>query len=186
MAWQGFGVGGGGGWLVSCGILQGALEGENDVEATPRALQGPGVSTGNLRTPTASDPRRMYSSQWGVLISIDVGSSLPPDCSSPHPLRTAEPDLLQRREKKATSPHAVNVLVLHLPTQCSQGQEMPSALKGRRWGNPGRWSRRKCLRPMWSLFMVKTALTIALYLVCESLFLFFFLFNIFLFRLVPS
>lgn len=42
----------------------------------------------------------------------------------PHPLRTAEPDLLQRREKKATSPHAVNVLVLHLPTQCSQGQEM--------------------------------------------------------------
>lgn len=124
MVWQGFGVGGGGGWLVSCGILQGALEGENDVEATPRALQGPGVSTGNLRTPTASDPRRMYSSQWGVLISIDVGSSLPPDCSSPHPLRTAEPDLLQRREKKATSPHAVNVLVLHLPTQCSQGQEM--------------------------------------------------------------
>lgn len=88
----------------------------------------------------------------------DVVSSLLPGCRSPiaslH-LKTAEPDLFQRRENKATSPRSVNIPVLHLP----------DVLKDRRWGNLGRWSKWKWLwnnsvipTLIWSLFMVKNHL----------------------------
>lgn len=123
MVWQGFGVGGGGGWLVSCGILQGALEGGNDVEATPRALQGPGVSTGNLRTPTASDPRRMYSSQWGVLISIDVGSLYPLTVVPPIPSELLNQTSCRGERRRPLHP----TLLMFWCCTCP-----PSALKGRR------------------------------------------------------
>lgn len=129
----------------------------------PRQLQESSRQRRGLVHTRCIQTNEIHSSHW-------CGFPLLHACSSLIPLlylKTAKLNLLKRKEEKATWTHGVDILALPLP----------DVLKDRRWGNPNRWSRWKCLWPIWSLFMVKTTFAIALYLVCESPFLFIFLFQ---------
>ena len=185
VTWPGFGGGENGGWPTSWDS-PGSAGGwkwcwglpvsprmtarAHTAASDPRQPQTHGSLVGLPGRRGETFARRMYSDQWGVLISMVWFPLCSPTAVPPSPLlhlRAAKPDLLQRREEKATSPRAVNIRALHLP----------SVLKDRRWGNPSGWSRWKCPWPIWSLSMVKTTFTVALYFVCKSQFLFFFPFQ---------